>query len=50
MLNWTLATATLSLAVPEIEIAPATVEPFVGVLMKTVGGVKSATAFVEVMK
>ena len=49
-LTWTFATATLSYAVPEIEIVPTSVEPFVGVLIDNVGGVRSATVLVEVTK
>lgn len=39
--NCTLATATLSLAEIEIEVVPETVEPDVGLVMETVGGVVS---------
>src|SRR5882724_10228084 len=43
MLTSTLATATLSLAVPVTETVPATVEPLTGALIATVGGIDSKT-------
>ncbi len=49
-LTCTLATATLSAAVPVIETVPTTVAPLVGEPMNTVGGVKSMTPLVEVTK
>ena len=50
MLTSTLATATLSAAVPDIKAVPANVEPLVGELSRIVGGVTSAMMLDEVTK